>query len=429
MRKTPVDEDFISRYGVLLPWLGTQEDLDRRIESLTKGLEDFQPIKDNEALTLSNYMSLKRGLATAILQKRAYTNGYAREATSVSEMVSSSFQPREDDSHLLLENPVIWMANAYPENVAPLPPTGNPILDRARKRADAIRAALTSPPIDQWTKALRAKYGRILDLNQTAPQPVHFYKDERERNLRTTMTAYNIHPHGHRASILLDLDWHSGLSTAYFVVASKAALAYLQYKSPLDLHNLHTDPIWNALSFYLPCHTEIWPLPIQPVTFGRIGTYPTEYKRHSKAVQASAIDTLRMLSNQQIEFEMPEIEYRFIRNHSPNWDYQIPKVFFTPENLHYLDRALQWNSDRVRLTRDRLGTRGTIPGTRVQLRPYGEQVEDGEEREIIIPTDEVIPTKMVDGTDLLPFNEVCPTIAQAATNHPKKVIPGKVWLI
>ena len=426
----PINDDFLKAHEppLLTSWPGTLDELRDQIEDLKLKFETLEPQgtyeqQQQQLLYVKKQIAYKTNLLARI--KR----GAAAEATPVSTLISSPYSSPDPDLALLIENPIVWMASltSTPTHTQP---TDLPNFDAAKTRAAYIRTTLQNPPIDKWVAALHSRYHTILRQEGDPKHELRFYQNSISRQQATSATSYNPREHGHRATVLLDFDWNTGLSTPYFVVASKAALAYLQYKSPLDLHNLHTDPLWVALEPLLPCHTEIWPIgrphPLNPLTFGSLGT--TARKQTRTAVKEAIIDEIQILQSQNILFEMFEIEARYIRSHAPNWDYQIPKVVFTPDNLHYLDKALQWNSDKIRLVRDRRSARGPLWGTRVNLKAFGDTGSDTPD--FIIPTDEVIPTSLYNPStrDLLPPEQAFPTIL-AATNHTNKVNLKGIWLL
>lgn len=363
--------------------------------------------------------------------REAIIHGYARAAEPPSQDLCNIYNPTSPDFSTLIENPYIWMRNQTDTKPLPSTTSSRPRLQRAKQQADHLRTIFSAPPIHRWISAVQAHYGHLL-ATQTTPAAltgVAYFNSLQERLQANHPLVTN--PHGHRASILLDLDWLTGRSTAYFVVAPRLALSYLWYKTPLDLLNLHLDPLWTALQPLLPGHVEIWPLPIAgPVTFGEIGTY--KEKEAFRSIERATVELLPILDRQSIPFEMPELENRFIQNHAPNWDYIIPKAVFEHDNLRYLDVGLTWNSDRIRLTRDRLGARGPIEGSRVQLRAFGSKGErTGEPRELILPSSEVIPTSLYDpvSTDLKSLAEALPTIVHAASRYPDRVKMKELWIL
>lgn len=388
--------------------------------------EEFRGVNEATAASLLN------GIRNQILHHkkllRKTLNATSAEATPPSTLVSSPYQPPNPDLALMIENPIIWMASltSTPQpDLTPAPPN----LALAKARADYIRAAITNPPIDRWLTALHASYGPLLAQKGDPNHELRVYPSSITRQQATQTTAYNRREHGHRATVLLDFDWHTGLSTPYFVVASKLALAYLQYKAPLDLQNLSSDPLWLSLAPYLPCHTEVWPIgrpaPIQPVTFGGIGS---GQKAALTQVKEAVREELQILNTQGIIYETFEIEPRLIQNHAPNWDYQIPKVIFNQDNLFFLNRALQWNSDRVRLARDRRGARGPLWGTRLHLKAFGDRSSDVPD--FIFPSHEVVPTELYDEhtRDLCPLEQALPTIT-SATYQTNKVSLKGIWIL
>lgn len=425
----PIDDAFLKAHEPpLLTAPSSLDQLQDEIAHLQDQFDNSTPLgtyqeQQQQILFIKRQLAFKTNLLARLKQ------GVASEATPPSSLILSPYQSPDPDLALLIENPIIWMASltSTPTHTQP---ANLPYFDQAKARAAFIRTTLQNPPIDKWVAALTARYHPILRQEGDPPHELRFYPNSISREQATLTTRYNPREHGHRATVLLDFDWHTGLSTPYVVVASKAALAYLQYKTPLDLHNLHTDPLWSALTALLPCHTEIWPVgrpsPLNPLTFGALGD--TTHKSIRTAIKDAVIEEIRILQSQSIIFEMFEVETRFIQNHAPNWDYQIPKVVFTPENLHYLDKALQWNSDKIRLVRDRRSARGPLWGTRVTLKAFGDTNSDTPD--FIIPSNEVIPTSLYDQhtRDLLSLERAFPTIL-AAAQHSTKVNLKGIWLL
>ena len=427
----PIDDDYLKTHEppLLASWHGSIEQLEDEINALQLKFDTWEPPYHDPKDRKSQLEYVKMRLANHIGLLKRKRRGAAAEATPPSRLVTPYNTPTPPDLSMLLENPIIWMTRLTMEPT-PAQPTGLPHLDAAKAKAAYIRTTLQNPPIDKWVAALSSRYHSILRQEGDPTHELRFYQNSQTRQQAALSTLYNTREYGHRATVLLDFDWNTGLSTPYFVVASKAALAYLQYKTPLDLHNLHTDPLWVALEPLLPCHTEIWPLgrphPFSPLTFGGIGT--TALKQNRLMVKEAIIEEIQILESQNILFEMFEIEARYILNHAPNWDYQIPKVVFTPDNLHYLDKALQWNSDKIRLVRDRRSARGPLHGTRVHLKAFGDTTSNSPD--FIIPSDEVVPTSLYDPItrDLLPPERAFPTIL-AAAQHSTKVDLTGIWLL
>lgn len=410
------------------------EALEQRIEQLINEYNNFDPPCEIKKEKIRSQLNMMRFILIRHLNwKQAILHGYARTAEPPSQEISGIYNQSSPDFSTLIENPYVWMRNQYQYQVQPTPSLSTclPRLQRAKQHADQLRTILQNPLIDPWLSALRAQYGHLL-ATPTTPAPltgVAFFETLQERLQANHPLVTN--PHGHKATILLDLDWNSGRSTPYFVVAPRIALNYLWYKTPLDLRNITRDPLWAALQPLLPGHAEIWPLPISgPVTFGEIGTY--KEREAFKEIERAVLELLPILSRQSIPFEMPELENRFVLGHAPNWDYIIPKAVFEHDNLRYLDVGLTWNSDKIRLTRDRLGSRGPLEGSRVQLRAFGSKGEQtGEPRELILPTSEVIPTSLYDqtSTDLKSLADALPTIVHAASRYPDRVKMKELWIL
>lgn len=408
------------------------EVLEPIIEKLRNDYNNFDPPSDLKKENIVRELRRRRYLLIRHLNwKEAIIHGYARTAEPPSQELCNIYNPTSPDFSTLIENPYIWMRDHADPKATPSQTPSRPRLQRAKQQANYLRTILSDPPIRPWISTVQAHYNHLL-ATPTNPAPLTgvAYFDSLQERLQANHPLV-INPHGHRASILLNLDWTTGRSTPYFVVAPRLALSYLWYKTPLDLLNLHSDPLWNALQPLLPGHVEIWPLPIPgPVTFGEIGTY--KEKEAFRQIERATVEVLPVLDRQSIPFEMPEMENRFIQSHAPNWDYIIPKAIFEHDNLRYLDVGLAWNSDKIRLTRDRLGARGPIEGSRVQLRAFGSKGErTGEPRELILPSSELVPTTLYDPntTDLKSLAEAIPTIVHAASRYPDRVKMKELWIL